>query len=121
MSSEKPRAAVALLKIARLASADTSLAPRAAVRTAVVLARQALEHAMRHRLARDLPGAERGSFRAQLLCLQWLDTDVGQRTSFLYDVLSSICHHRAYMVAPSLVEVTALLDELDKVEAELAC
>lgn len=102
----------ALLRLASAALGTSRLPTPVAVRTAAVLGRQSLEAVVRDRLRTALPGAEQGSFRAQLLCLSYLDGPVGRRASHLFGTFSRICHHQGYEVTPTPDEIRELLDQI---------
>lgn len=103
----------ALLRLARAALTTNKLPPPVAVRTALVLGRQSLEAVLAARLEAELPGAEHGSFRAQLLCLSFLDPPAGRRANHLHGAFSRSCHHHAYELTPTPAEVVALLAQVD--------
>jgi hypothetical protein len=102
----------AMLKLANAALSTDRLPPPVAVRTALVLGRQSLEAILAARLETELPGAELGSFRAQLLCLSYLDEHGGRLANHLHGTLSQSCHHRAYELAPTPGEVETLLEQV---------
>jgi hypothetical protein len=90
------------------ADATAGLWPRAAS----LLARQALELALR-RLGRTVaPGLEETSMRCQLLCAGTLlnDRELGGRTAAAWYVLSDGCHHRTYELAPTAAELNGALE-----------
>jgi hypothetical protein len=98
---------------------DTSgLWPRAAA----FLGRQALEDAMVWVWVTRTPGLEECSKRAQLLCLpQYLeDEDLAESASHVYGRLSLACHHHPYELSPTADELTAWLDEVERVVAKAA-
>ena len=83
-------------------------------RAAALLSRQALESATATLLAERLPGAERCSARAQLLCLRHLiDHDQALAVEHAWIGLSRACHHHAYELPPTAIELHAWLDVID--------
>ena len=74
-----------------------------------LLARQSLEEAIDELWAATLPGMAATSARAQLLCLaEFLgDEEVAADAAHAWGWLSGVCHHRAYEVAPTAVELEA--------------
>jgi hypothetical protein len=90
-------------------------------RTAVFLARQALEGAVADALARRAPGAEKASARAQFLCLpSYVSTPVAQEAAYLWGVLSRACHQHPYELSPASEELTRWLSSVSRVVEELA-
>ena len=84
-------------------------------RTAALLGRQALEHALAQFWASRAPGVEKVSMRAQLLCLSsYLDPEVAQRARFAWHALSRACHHHAYELPPIESELSGWLDESEE-------
>ena len=80
-------------------------------RAAALLARQALESAVATMLAERAPGAERCSARAQLLCLrQLIDPNQAFAIEHAWVGLSRACHHHAYELPPTAVELAGWLD-----------
>jgi hypothetical protein len=110
----------AFLRLARSVLPAPTLARPVAVRAATLLARTVLEHALSARLARDLPGAEQGSWRAQLLCLRALDDRLGEDAAQLHGELSRACHHHPYELTPTADEAATLLDRTTDVVTRLA-
>jgi hypothetical protein len=102
----------ALLKLASAALSTNKLPPPVAVRAALVLGRQSLETILAARLEGELPGAQLGSFRAQLLCLSYLDERAGRLASHLHGTFSRSCHHQAYELTPTPAEVETLLEQV---------
>lgn len=103
-----------------LAHRDSRLAgvwPRASA----FLARQAVEAAVVDALRRRAPGAESATNRARLLCLtEFVPTELGRRTSFIWGSLSRVCHHHPYELAPTAAELTGWIDEAESVAVALA-
>ena len=94
----------------------TGLWPRAAA----FLGRQALEDAMSWVWLTRAPGLEECSKRAQLLCLpEFLgDEDLAESAAHVYGRMSLACHHHPYELSPTLSELNAWLDEIDRVVAK---
>jgi hypothetical protein len=76
-------------------------------RSAALLARQALEAAIRAKLAPYSARLDDAPFRAQLLCLQGVigDSDVARQANYLWSALSSATHHCGYELAPTAAEL----------------
>ena len=83
-------------------------------RAVALLARQSLEEALDDLWAVVLPGAERASARAQLLCLpEYLgDEEAAESAAHAWSGLSRACHHRTYELAPSSGELERLVAEV---------
>src|SRR5437870_6970645 len=81
-------------------------------RAASLLARQALELALRRLGQIVAPGLEETSMRCQLLCAGTLlsDRDLGGRMAAAWYVLSNGCHHRTYELPPTAVELNGALE-----------
>ena len=94
----------------------TGLWPRAAA----FLGRQALEDAMSWCWMSRAPGLEDCSKRAQLLCLpEFLeDEDLAGSAAHVYGRLSLACHHHPYELSPTASELSAWLDEVDRILAK---
>jgi hypothetical protein len=60
------------------------------------------------------PPEQRGSVRAQVLCLRSVDERSGQAASHLHGVLSRACHQHPYELGPSVDELRATLDDLHR-------
>ena len=83
-------------------------------RAAALLARQALEAAMRDLWASkpQATGMSRGTMRSQLLCLTaYLDPATASRAAYLHGALSRACHYHPYELAPTAAELTGWLDQ----------
>jgi hypothetical protein len=83
-------------------------------RTAALLARQALEQAMKALWAArpQAIGLADCPMRSQLLCLTaFLDQDTATRASYLSAALSRACHYHPYELAPTATELTRWLNE----------
>jgi hypothetical protein len=76
-------------------------------RAAALLIRQALETALDDVWARTAPGVADASARAQLLCLaEYLgDRALAGEVSVAWAALSRACHHQAYSLPPTAVEL----------------
>ena len=77
-------------------------------RIVAVLARHAIEEALREYWRLREPGMERCSWRAQLLCLDAYLTDGDDLpgvTSVAWSNLSRTCHHHPYELAPTTDEL----------------
>lgn len=83
-------------------------------RAVALLARQSLEEALDELWAEVLPGAERASSRAQLLCLPAYlgDEEAAESAAHAWSRLSRACHHRIYELAPGSGELERLLAEV---------
>jgi hypothetical protein len=90
-------------------------------RSAALLARQALEAAVRAKLAPYSNALEEAPFRAQLLCLQGVtaDNDVGRDANFLWAALSSATHHCGYELPPSATDLHQWLAGVERVIGSL--
>jgi hypothetical protein len=104
----------ALLRLSRALLASAAVPVPVSVRTAALLGRMALEYVVAARLAADLPGAEAGSMRAQLLCLRSLDERLGEDAAHLHGALSDACHHHPYELGPSVETTVTLLDAVER-------
>lgn len=83
-------------------------------RAAALLGRQALESAVAALLADRAPGVERCSARAQLLCLrQLIDPNQALAIEHAWVGLTRACHHHAYELPPTAVELAGWLDTVD--------
>lgn len=78
---------------------------------AALLARQALEEALRSYWAEHAPGVERLNMRAQLICLRaYLPADgLARETAFTWHALSRATHHRPYELDPTREELSSLI------------
>jgi len=98
----------------RLLKAARTLLERPDARTAGVwpraaahLTRQALELLLDELWRKRAPGTEKSSTRAQLICLSSYIAGNGlaSRVAFTWNVLSHACHHHAYEIAPTAIEL----------------
>ena len=80
-------------------------------RAVALLARQALEEALRGYWAENAPGVERLNMRAQLLCLRAYLTsaDLARDVTFTWHALSRATHHHAYELDPTREELASLV------------
>jgi hypothetical protein len=85
-------------------------------RATAVLARQALERGLTESLSSLVPGIERASVRAQLLCLQTYleDTQTAHEVNLAWWALSKACHHLSYELAPTAHELEALIGVVNR-------
>lgn len=87
-------------------------------RAAAILARQALETALRELWA-SRPGYEglaSCSMRSQLVSLvDVVDADVAARANFVWAALSEACHYHPYELAPTAGELRHWIDEVEAV------
>jgi hypothetical protein len=89
-------------------------------RAAALLARQALEESVRTTLRRRAPGTERASASAQLLCLPAYAPDAAAADArYLWGVLSRVCHHHPYELAPTADELADWLSAAGRVIEQL--
>jgi hypothetical protein len=97
----------------RVDPATRGLWPRAAA----LLGRQALEDAISWIWLVHAPGMEHCSMRAQLLCLDpYLgDERLAEEAGFVYERLSWACHHHAYDLAPTAMELRGWLDAVERI------
>ena len=111
-----------------LAAADALVGPDESSRAhgwprvAAVLARHAIEEALRQYWALREPGVERCTWHAQLLCLTVYlsDRDLARETAAAWSDLSRACHHHPYELAPTANELRGLLDVVHRFAAEVS-
>jgi cytochrome c5 len=90
-------------------------------RAVALLARQALETAVAETLRTRAPGAERVSARAQLLCLPtYAPTEPAHHARYLWSALSRACHHHPYELAPTVAELNAWIEGVERVTERIA-
>jgi hypothetical protein len=79
---------------------------------AVLLARQALEVAVKTYWSAKAPGAEGAPMTAALLCLgPWLgDESIGRRALYVWSALSRASHYHPYELPPTSGELAAWCD-----------
>ena len=107
-----------LLTLAAAILDGTAAVPRGrAPRAAAAPARQALEEAVDARCAVVAPGLDRPSMRSRLILLRVLDDEtIGQQAQVAWDGLSRACHHHAYELQPSALDVRELIRIVRSVE-----
>lgn len=87
-------------------------------RSGAVLARQALEEALRILWSTTTPELADTSMRAQLLCAtDRIDAETAGQLSYTWAALSRACHHHAYELAPTVGELTGWIDDVDTIVA----
>ena len=90
-------------------------------RAVALLTRQALERSMEELYHAKRPELMSASARAQLLCLPvWLSPDLAGRAAWTYSALSQACHHHAYDVAPTAIELATWLETTDELSRTVA-
>lgn len=94
------------------------LVPALWPRAAAILARHALELAVRDLWAAR-PGYEPlagASMRTQLISLiDVVDAATAARTSFVWSALSEACHYHPYELAPTAGELSHWIDEVEQI------
>ena len=106
-----------------LASARSMIEHPAAVtaavwpRAAALLARQALEVALKTYWSAKASGTEDTSMRAQLLCLEATlgGDEVARRAHGAWGALSRACHYHAYELAPTSEELRGWCEDVEVV------
>jgi hypothetical protein len=80
-------------------------------RAVALLARQALEDALRSYWAEHAPGVERLTMRAQLTCLRaYLSSaSLASEVTFTWHALSRATHHHVYELEPTREELSSLV------------
>lgn len=90
-------------------------------RAAAILARQALETAIKIRLAKKIPGVEDVCFRVQLLCLfDSADEGVAGRAGYAWSTLSRATHHQGYELPPTAASLRQWISDVERLLDELA-
>ena len=90
-------------------------------RAVALLTRQALERSMEELYHAKRPELMSASARAQLLCLPvWLSPDLAGRAAWTYSALGRACHHHAYDVAPTAMELANWLETADELSRTVA-
>ena len=91
-------------------------------RVVAVLARHAIEEALRQYWALREPGMERCTWHAQLLCLTAYlsNRELAREAAAAWSDLSRACHHHPYELAPTANELHDLLDVAHRFAAEVA-
>jgi hypothetical protein len=92
-------------------------------RAVALLARQALEEALRSYWANHAPGVERLTMRAQLTCLRaYLSSpDLARDVAFTWHALSRATHHHAYELDPTREELSSLVTATRHLVAAVDC
>ncbi len=91
-----------------------------------ILCRQALEGSMWELWRAKAAGVEDASYRAQLLCLRTYlgDRDLAARIDHVWTALTHACHHHAYELPPTAVELARWYETVEefvrRVERRLA-
>jgi hypothetical protein len=85
-------------------------------RAAALLARQALEMALRDYWGEARADMSRLPYRQQLICLQRLLTprEVAAETGHAWAALSRSCHHHPYELAPGAQELSGLFEIVER-------
>jgi hypothetical protein len=91
-------------------------------RAVALLARQALEDALRSYWAEKAPGVERLNMRAQLTCLRSYlpSADLAHEVTFTWHALSRATHYHAYELDPTREELASLVAATRRLVAEVA-
>jgi hypothetical protein len=91
-------------------------------RASALLARQALEEALKEYWIRWAPGVERLNMRIQLDCLRGYLTDMAlvDDITFTWHALSRATHHHPYELDPTADELRSLVSSTDRIVAALA-
>jgi len=85
-------------------------------RSAALLARQALEQAIRYRLIHDHKLCGEPSFRALLLASRlFLGQDLARRAAWSWSALSRATHHHGYELAPTAGELDRWMQTVGEV------
>jgi hypothetical protein len=86
-------------------------------RAAALLARQALEDAVRQQCHTISPDLRRATMRSCLICLQNIrgTEQLGRTAQLAWDGLSRACHHHAFELTPTNAEVRHLIGLVDTV------
>jgi hypothetical protein len=91
-------------------------------RAAALLARQAIEAAMRELWVsqRQAAALSECSLRSQELCLAtYLDPETASRATYLLGALSHACHYHPYELAPTGTELTSWLDQATQIVTQI--
>jgi hypothetical protein len=88
-------------------------------RAAALLARQALEVALKTFWSFTAAGMEAAPFKTQLLCLDgYIRPAVARQGYQTWSALSRACHHHVYELAPTRDELLAWCDDVESVVNE---
>jgi hypothetical protein len=93
----------------KILSGEVAVPGSRAPRAAAVVARQALEEVITLKCSQLANFARRPHMRSQLILLRHEDFNLGQKAQVAWDGLSQACHHHAYELQPTAVEVRSLL------------
>jgi hypothetical protein len=91
-------------------------------RTSALLARQALEQAIRllwdgHP---DTAGLASRPMRTQLICLPWyIDKRIAAQVAYTWAALSNACHYHSYELAPTAAELTAWISDVSSLVTQI--
>lgn len=101
-----------LLAATRLVDAPTAKTAGLWARASAMLARQALEGALREFLLAEAPGAQEAPFRTQLLLLRSLhrDRDLATRAAYAWVALTHATHHEGYELGPTAEELRGWIE-----------
>lgn len=89
-------------------------------RAVAILCRQALEGALDDFWRAKAPGVETASERAQLLCVRtYLSAGLAARAEHTWTALSRACHHHAYELAPTALELAGWLRSVVALDQEV--
>jgi hypothetical protein len=92
-------------------------------RTSALLARQALEQAVRVQWETqpDTAGMASRPMRSQLICLPWyLDRATAGQVAYTWAALSSACHYHPYELSPTAAELTGWVEDVGRLLQQLA-
>ena len=88
-------------------------------RAAALLARQALEGAVRRRLIHEMKLQGHPSFKSQLLSLrEIIDDDLAEEVAWTWTMLSRATHHHGYALPPTLGELRGWIAQVDELIAQ---
>jgi hypothetical protein len=105
--------------IARPDAATVGIWPR----TSALLARQALEEAIRTywEVVPDTAGLVSATMRSQLICLpSYLDVATADQVAYTWAALSRGCHYHPYELAPIATELSGWIDDVESLVTEIA-
>lgn len=102
-----------LLRVAtNLVDAPTDETAGLWARAAAMLARQALEGALRDFLLAEAPGAQEAPFKTRLLLLRALhrDKEMAARAAYAWVALTRATHHQGYELGPTVEELRGWIE-----------
>lgn len=105
--------------IARPDTATAGVWPR----TSALLARQALEQAIRShwQALPDTADLTLASMRSQLICLpSYIDAATARQVTYTWAALSNACHYHPYELAPTAAELTGWINDVEKLIMQIA-